>query len=64
MAIRDSLALDEDSRALQGTLRGFLTDQLSSAALRSSLDTDTGYDVALHARLATELGLAGLHVAG
>jgi alkylation response protein AidB-like acyl-CoA dehydrogenase len=62
MAIRDSLALDEDSRALQDTLRGFLTDQLSSAALRSSLDTDPGYDPALHARLATELGLAGLTI--
>ena len=62
MAIRDSLALDEDSRALQDTLRGFLADQLSSAALRSSLDTDTGYDAALHARLTTELGLAGLTI--
>jgi alkylation response protein AidB-like acyl-CoA dehydrogenase len=62
MAIRDSLALDEDSRALQDTLRGFLANQLSSAALRSSLDTDTGYDVQLHAQLATELGLAGLTI--
>ncbi len=62
MAIRDSLALDEDQRALQDTLRGFLADQLSSAALRSSLDTDTGYDPQLHARLAGELGLAGLTI--
>ena len=30
MAIRDALALSEDSRALQDTLRGFLTDQLPS----------------------------------
>jgi alkylation response protein AidB-like acyl-CoA dehydrogenase len=64
MAIRDSLALDEDQRALQDTLRGFLADQLSSAALRSSLDTDTGYDPQLHARLAGELGLAGLTIPG
>ncbi len=62
MAIRDSLALDEDQRALQATLRGVLTDQLSTAALRSSLDTDTGYDLQLHARLAGELGLAGLTI--
>jgi alkylation response protein AidB-like acyl-CoA dehydrogenase len=61
MAI-DSLALDEDQRALQATLRGFLADQLSSAALRSSLDSETGYDPALHARLAGELGLAGLTI--
>ena len=47
--------LDEDQRALQDTLRGFLADQLSSAALRNSLDTDTGYDPQLHARLAGEL---------
>jgi alkylation response protein AidB-like acyl-CoA dehydrogenase len=62
MAIRDSLALDEDSRALQDTLRGVLADQLSSAALRSSLDTGTGYDAVLHARLVSELGLAGLTI--
>ncbi len=61
MAI-DSLALDEDQRVLQATLRGFLADQFSSAALRSSLDGETGYDPALHARLATELGLAGLTI--
>jgi alkylation response protein AidB-like acyl-CoA dehydrogenase len=62
MAIRDSLALDEDQRALQATLRGLLAEQLSSAALRSSLDTDAGYDPQLHARLADELGLAGLTI--
>jgi alkylation response protein AidB-like acyl-CoA dehydrogenase len=62
MAIRDSLAPDEDSRALQDTLRGFLAGQLSSAALRSSLDTDTGYDAQLHAQLTAELGLAGLTI--
>jgi alkylation response protein AidB-like acyl-CoA dehydrogenase len=62
MAIRDSLALDEDQRALQETLRGFLTDHLSSAALRSSLDSESGYDAALHARMARELGLAGLTI--
>jgi alkylation response protein AidB-like acyl-CoA dehydrogenase len=62
LAIRDSLALDEDRRALRKTLRGFLTDQLSSAALRSSLDSEAGYDLALHARLAGELGLAGLTI--
>jgi len=58
----DALALDEDQRALQATLRGFLTDQLSSAALRSALDGETGYDTALHARLSSELGLAGLTI--
>ena len=63
MAI-DSLALDEDQRALQATLRAFLADQFSSAALRSSLDSGTGYDPALHARLAGELGLAGLTIPG
>ncbi|MDQ2815423.1 MAG: acyl-CoA/acyl-ACP dehydrogenase, partial [Actinomycetota bacterium] len=64
MSIPDSPALDERSRDLQDTLRGVLADQLSSAALRSSLDTDTGYDTQLHARLAGELGLAGLTIPG
>jgi alkylation response protein AidB-like acyl-CoA dehydrogenase len=62
MAIRESFALDEGSRALQDTLRGLLAEQLSSAALRSSLDTEAGYDTQLHARLADELGLAGLTI--
>jgi alkylation response protein AidB-like acyl-CoA dehydrogenase len=62
MAIRDSLALDEDQRALQVTLRGFLADHLSSAVLRSSLDSESGYDAAFHARMARELGLAGLTI--
>jgi alkylation response protein AidB-like acyl-CoA dehydrogenase len=62
MVIRDSFALDEGSRALQDTLRGMLAEQLSSAALRGSLDTGTGYDIHLHARLASELGLAGLTI--
>ncbi len=61
MAI-DSLALDQDQRALQATLRGFLANQLSSAVLRSALDSDAGYDGALHARLAGGLGLAGLTI--
>ena len=55
-------ALDAHRRVLQATLRGFLADQLSSAVLRSSLDSGTGYDPALHARLAGELGLAGLTI--
>jgi alkylation response protein AidB-like acyl-CoA dehydrogenase len=62
MTIRDSFALTEDQRALRDTLRGFLSDQLPSATLRKGLDTDPGYRPDLHARLARELGLAGLTV--
>jgi alkylation response protein AidB-like acyl-CoA dehydrogenase len=62
MAIRDSLALTEDQRALRDVLRGFLGDQLPSASLRRALDPDPGYRPDLHARLARELGLAGLTV--
>jgi alkylation response protein AidB-like acyl-CoA dehydrogenase len=62
MAIRESLALSEDQRALQDTLHGFLADQFSSAELRSSIDGETGYSAELHARLAGELGLSGLTI--
>ena len=62
MAIRDSLALTEDQRALRDTVRGFLDCQLPLAALREVLGADPGYDPKLHARLASELGLAGLTV--
>jgi alkylation response protein AidB-like acyl-CoA dehydrogenase len=62
MAESDTLALSEDQHALQDTLRGFLTDQLSSAALRAALETEAGYSPELHARLAAELGLTGLTI--
>src|SRR5260370_7948675 len=62
MTIRDSLARSADQPALQDTLRGFLTDQLSSAALRSALETEAGYSPELHSRLAGELGLTGLTI--
>ena len=62
MAESDALALTEDQRALQDTLRGFLADQLPSAVLRAALETEVGYSPELHARLAGELGLTGLTI--
>src|SRR5260370_20290247 len=62
MAIDDPLALTEDQRALRDTLHGFLADRLPPAALRAMLETEAGYSPDLHARLAGELGLAGLAV--
>jgi alkylation response protein AidB-like acyl-CoA dehydrogenase len=60
MAIRDSIDLSEDQPALQDTLRGFLTGQLSPAELRTAVDSDPGYSQELHARLLGELGLGAL----
>jgi alkylation response protein AidB-like acyl-CoA dehydrogenase len=62
MAIRESLSLSDDQRALQDNVRAFLGDQLSSSELRGSLEDETGYSLALHARLAGELGLCGLTI--
>jgi alkylation response protein AidB-like acyl-CoA dehydrogenase len=62
MSISESLALSEGQRALQDSLRGFLADQLSFAALRTMLDTETGYDPQLHLRLTGQRGLAGLTI--
>jgi alkylation response protein AidB-like acyl-CoA dehydrogenase len=59
MAIRDSVDLSESPPAQQDTLRAILTDQLSSAELRSALDSEPGYGPELHDRLAGKLGLAG-----
>src|SRR6516165_3397793 len=59
MAIRDSVDLSEDQPAQQDTLRAVLTDQLSSAELRTALDTEPGFDPDLHARLADELSVSG-----
>jgi alkylation response protein AidB-like acyl-CoA dehydrogenase len=62
MAIRDALALTEDQRALRDTVRGRLAAQFPPAARRAGLAAGPGYDPELHARLAGELGLAGLTV--
>jgi alkylation response protein AidB-like acyl-CoA dehydrogenase len=62
MAIRDALALTEDQRALRDTVRGTLAAQFPPAARHGVLDADPGYDPKRHARLAGELGLAGLTV--
>ena len=62
MAESDTLALSEDQHALQHTLRGFLTDQLPSEALRAALETKAGYSPELHGRLAGELGLTALTI--
>jgi alkylation response protein AidB-like acyl-CoA dehydrogenase len=62
MATRESLALTEDQRDLRDTVRDFLASQLPPAALRGMLGTDPGYSPELHARLASELGLAALTV--
>jgi len=62
MADRDTLALSEDQRALQDTLRGFLAGQLPCAALRAALDTGAGYSPELHARLTGGFGLVALTI--
>jgi len=62
MAISDSLVLTDDQRVLRDTVRDFLAGQLSSDSLRAMIDAEPGYGPELHARLAAELGLAGLTV--
>jgi alkylation response protein AidB-like acyl-CoA dehydrogenase len=62
MTSSDTLPLSEGQQALQDTLRGFLASQLPPAALRSALETRAGYSPELHARLAGEVGLAGLTI--
>jgi alkylation response protein AidB-like acyl-CoA dehydrogenase len=62
MAIRDSLALSQDQRALQERVRVFLAEKVSPGELYSALDSQAGYGPDLHARLTSELGLAGLTI--
>src|SRR5260370_22274337 len=62
MAIDAPLALPGDQRALRAPLHGFLAARRPPAALRAMLETEAGYSPDLHARLAGELGLAGLAV--
>jgi alkylation response protein AidB-like acyl-CoA dehydrogenase len=57
--IQDSVDVSEDPHTQHDTLRAFLTDQLSSAELRSALESEPGYRPELHAQLASQLGLSG-----
>ena len=57
--IQDSVDVSEDPHTQHDTLRAFLTDQLSSAELRSALESEPGYRPELHAKLADQLGLSG-----
>jgi alkylation response protein AidB-like acyl-CoA dehydrogenase len=52
----------EDQPAVHDTLRGYLTDHLSPAELRSMLDGEPGFSPDLHARLCRDLGLAALTI--
>ena len=62
MATRDRLALSQDERALQATLRDFMAEQFPASARRVAVDSETGFSAALHDRLVQELGLGGLLV--
>jgi alkylation response protein AidB-like acyl-CoA dehydrogenase len=62
MATRDRLALTDDERTLQATLREFLIEQLPSAALRAAIEGETGFSAELHQRFVQEIGLGGLTV--
>lgn len=62
MTSSDTVPLSEDQQALQGTLRGFLAEQLPTPALRSALETRSGYSPELHARLVGAFGLTGLTI--
>ena len=62
MAIRDSLALSQEQRALQESVRTFLAEKISPGELHLALDSQAGYSPELHARLISELGLAGLTI--
>ncbi|MFI6093613.1 acyl-CoA dehydrogenase family protein [Streptomyces sp. NPDC051218] len=63
MAIHEGLALTDEQLDLRTTLRDFLTDKLTSQALRAQIDTEDGFDRPLWFGLASELGLVGLSVA-
>jgi alkylation response protein AidB-like acyl-CoA dehydrogenase len=62
MAIRDSLDLSQEQRALQESVRTFLAEKVSPGELHLALDSQPGYGPELHARLISELGLAGLTI--
>jgi len=53
---------DEDQQELRGTVRRFLEHSSAEADVRRLMATEPGYDPAVWARMATELGLHGLAI--
>jgi alkylation response protein AidB-like acyl-CoA dehydrogenase len=51
---------DADRRELRSTARGFFEKYSDESAVRSTMETDEGFDRALWSRMADELGLQGL----
>lgn len=57
-----SLVFTEEQRDLRRTVRGFLADHSSSAAVRRLMETPEGLDRSVWGRMAGELGLHGLAI--
>jgi alkylation response protein AidB-like acyl-CoA dehydrogenase len=57
-----SFALSPDQVELRAVVRAFLEKEAPMDAVRAAVDTEPGHDTALWARMAGELGLAGLGV--
>jgi alkylation response protein AidB-like acyl-CoA dehydrogenase len=55
-------AFSAEQQDLRGAVRQFCADRFDEATVRRLMETDTGYDAGLWARLGNELGVLGLAV--
>jgi alkylation response protein AidB-like acyl-CoA dehydrogenase len=58
-----NLALTEDQQMIRDAAENFLAEASASAAVRAAMDGDCGFDVALWARIAQEMGWCATHIA-
>ncbi len=57
-----NFAFTEEQDELRSTVRSFLDAKSPEAAVREQMETETGYDPAVWAQMAEQMGLQGLHI--
>jgi alkylation response protein AidB-like acyl-CoA dehydrogenase len=55
-------AFTEEQEELRRTVRSFLESKSAESAVREQMDTEAGYDAAVWAQMAEQMGLQGLHI--
>ena len=57
-----NFAFTEEQEELRKTVRAFLEAKSPESAVRELMETETGYDTAVWAQMAEQMGLQGLHI--
>ena len=57
-----NFAFTEEQEELRKTVRAFLDAKSPETAVRTQMETDTGFDTAVWEQMGSQMGLMGLHI--